>query len=115
MIRGDVLLVRFPQAVGGRGKKRPAVVIQSDSYAGVVSTLVVAGLTSNMHLANDPACLLIKRESDDGRAASLRQDSVLSGLMLQTVHRGDVSDVLGRLAPETMAKFDACLRAALKV
>src|ERR1700693_5863588 len=30
--RGDVLKARFPQASGGRGKKRPLVVVQADVY-----------------------------------------------------------------------------------
>jgi mRNA-degrading endonuclease toxin of MazEF toxin-antitoxin module len=32
MNRGDVILVRFPHPSGVRGKKRPAVVVQSDAY-----------------------------------------------------------------------------------
>ena len=35
MKRGDVVLVRFPHPSGQRGKKRPAVVVQSDAYAGL--------------------------------------------------------------------------------
>lgn len=35
MNRGDVLLVRFPHPSGLRGKKRPAVVVQSDAYVGI--------------------------------------------------------------------------------
>ena len=42
MKRGDVVLVRFPHPSGQRGKKRPAVVVQSDAYARAVSTVVVA-------------------------------------------------------------------------
>lgn len=45
MKRGDVILVRFPHPSGQRGKKRPAVVVQSDSYASVVRTVVVAEVT----------------------------------------------------------------------
>jgi mRNA-degrading endonuclease toxin of MazEF toxin-antitoxin module len=39
MNRGDVVLVRFPHPSGLRGKKRPAVIVQSDAYAGRGSTL----------------------------------------------------------------------------
>ena len=31
--RGDEILVRFPHPTGLRGKKQPAVIVQSDSYA----------------------------------------------------------------------------------
>jgi len=43
MKRGDVVLVRFPHPSGQRGKKRPAMVVQSDAYTSMVSTVVVAG------------------------------------------------------------------------
>jgi mRNA-degrading endonuclease toxin of MazEF toxin-antitoxin module len=59
--RGDVVLVRFPHPSGLRGKKRPAVVVQSDAYLGKLNTLVVAEVTSNLTMANDPACLFIDR------------------------------------------------------
>lgn len=40
MRRGDVVLVRFPHPSGTRGKKRPAVVLQSDAYHHAVKTVV---------------------------------------------------------------------------
>ena len=52
MNRGAVILVRFPHPSGVRGKRRPAVVVQADSYAAVVRTLVVAEITTP-HLAVD--------------------------------------------------------------
>ena len=54
---GDVILVRFPHPSGLRGKKRPVVIVQSDAYAGRVSTLVVAEVTKNLTMGSDPACL----------------------------------------------------------
>jgi mRNA-degrading endonuclease toxin of MazEF toxin-antitoxin module len=59
MKRGDVILVRFPHPSGVRGKKRPAVVVQSNAYTNAVGTLVVAEVTTNLTMANDPACLFI--------------------------------------------------------
>ena len=58
--RGDVVLVRFPHPSGLRGKKRPAVVVQSNTYSAAVSTLIVAEVTTNLSMANDPACLLVE-------------------------------------------------------
>jgi hypothetical protein len=43
MNRGDVILVRFPHPSGLRGKKRPAVVVQSDAYAGILRWRRIAG------------------------------------------------------------------------
>jgi mRNA-degrading endonuclease toxin of MazEF toxin-antitoxin module len=61
MNRGDVILVRFPHPSGLRGKKRPAVIVQSDAYAGALGTLVVAEVTKNLTMGSDPACLLSTR------------------------------------------------------
>ena len=40
--RGDVLKARFPHASGGRGKKRPVVVVQADGYNQRLRHAVVA-------------------------------------------------------------------------
>ena len=53
MNRGDVVLVRFPHPSGVRGKRRWAVVVQSDAYAGMVGTIVAAEVTSNLTMAGE--------------------------------------------------------------
>src|SRR5437899_5283183 len=99
MKRGDVVLVRFPHPSGVRGKKRPAVVVQSDAYAGKVSTLVVAEVTKNLTMASDPACLFIDTSTPEGRATGLVRDSVVSCLVLMTVFADMGVQVLGALSP----------------
>jgi mRNA interferase MazF len=101
MNRGGVVLVRFPHPSGLRGKKRPAVVVQSDAYAGTVSTLVVAEITKNLAMAADPACLFIDVNSPEGKATGLMRDSVVSCL------------VLGSLSPIMKQGLDGCLIVAL--
>src|SRR5262245_35413871 len=113
MIRGDVVLVRFPHPSGQRGKKRPAVVVQSDAYAGAVSTLVVAEVTKNLAMANDPACLFIDTGTPEGRATGLVRDSVASCLVLVTVYKDTIAQVLGALSPAMRRKLDDCLKTAL--
>ena len=78
MRRGEVVLVRFPHPSGLRGKKRPAVIVQSDAYASVVSTFVVAEVTKNLTMASDPACLFVDTSTPEGRATGLVRDSVVS-------------------------------------
>jgi len=64
MSRGDVVLVRFPHPSGVRGKRRPAVVVQADSYPSVVRTILVAEITSNLSLASDPAGTMVRQLDD---------------------------------------------------
>jgi mRNA-degrading endonuclease toxin of MazEF toxin-antitoxin module len=113
MNRGDVILVRFPHSSGLRGKKRPAVVVQSDVYVGTVSTLVVAEVTKNLTMASDPACLFIDTSTSKGRATGLVRDSVVSCLVLMTVYADAVAQVLGSLSPTMKPKLNDCLKAAL--
>jgi mRNA interferase MazF len=113
MKRGDVVLVRFPHPSGQRGKKRPAVVVQSDAYGSAVKTIVVAEVTKNLTMKDDPACLFIDIATPEGKMTGLLTDSVVSGLVLDTVYTDTIAQVLGRLSPSLLHKLDDCLKVAL--
>jgi mRNA-degrading endonuclease toxin of MazEF toxin-antitoxin module len=113
MKRGDVVLVRVPHPSGVRGKKRPAVVVQSDAHAGAVSSLIVAEITKNPAMASHPACLFIDTSTPEGKATGLAHDSVVSCLVLVTVYTNTVAQVLGSLSPVMTQKLDDCLKSAL--
>lgn len=53
LIRGDVVLTRFPHAGGTRGKK------QADSYNRKVGHVIVTEITHNLAPADDPASLCV--------------------------------------------------------
>jgi mRNA interferase MazF len=113
MKRGDVVLVRFPHPSGLRGKKRPAVVIQSDAYAVALRTAVVAEVTKNLKMKDDPACLFIDLNTPDGQATGLLVDSVVSSLVIETVYIDSIDRVLGALSPALLQQLDRCLRKGL--
>jgi mRNA interferase MazF len=113
MKRGDVVLVRFPHPSGQRGKKRPAVVVQSNAYASLVHTVVVAEVTKNLAMKGDPACLLIDVSTAEGKATGLLVNSVVSSLVLDTVYVDTVAQVLGSLSATLQQKFDDCLKVGL--
>src|SRR5262249_54854477 len=96
-----------------RGKKRPAVVVQSDAYQQTVRTVVVAEVTKNLTLAGDPACLLIDVQTPEGQATGLARDSVVSCLLLATLDADRVSQVLGTLSAALRNKLNDCLKEAL--
>ena len=74
MNRGDALLVRFPHPSGGRGKKRPVVVVQADAYNKTLRTLVVAEVTTNLERLGDPeVCPFIDATTSEGQAAGVVQ------------------------------------------
>jgi mRNA-degrading endonuclease toxin of MazEF toxin-antitoxin module len=113
MNRGDVVVVRFPHPSGLRGKKRPAVVVQSDAYAGKVNTVVVAEITKNLAMASDPAWLFIDSSTLEGKATGLVRDSVVSCLVVVTVYQDTIAQVLGSLSATMKQKLGDCLKAAL--
>jgi mRNA-degrading endonuclease toxin of MazEF toxin-antitoxin module len=115
MNRGDVLLARFPHPSGGRGKKRPVVVVQADSYNQVLRTLEVAEITKNVIMANDPACLFIDASTPEGHATGVLQDSVVSCLLMATIKADLVHQVIGVLSDAMKQKLNACLKTALEL
>ena len=113
MKRGDVVLVRFPHPSGLRGKKRPAVVVQADAYSGMLRTVVVAEVTKNLLMKDDPACLFIDIATPEGKSTGLLVDSVVSSLVLETVYADTIAQVLGSLSPMLLEKLDECLKVGL--
>ncbi len=91
------------------------MVVQADTYTGVVSTVVVAEITKNLALAADPACLLIDVSTPEGKATGLIHDSVLSCLLLATVDADKVAQVLGSLSAPLKQKLNDCLKAGLGI
>src|SRR5437879_1806581 len=113
MNRGDVILVRFPHPSGLRGKRRPAVVVQSGAYAGAVKTIVVAEVTRNLTMAGDPACLFIDVNTPEGKATGLIRNSVVSCLVLVTVYTDTIAQVLGSLSAAMKQRLNDCLKVSL--
>ena len=111
--RGDIALARFPHAAGGRGKKRPVVVVQSDVYNQTRRHVIVAEVTTNLTIASDPSSLLVEVSTPDGQATGLTQDSVITCLQIATLAADRVERVIGTLSPALLQRLEWCLRAAL--
>jgi len=111
--RGDVAMARFPHAGGTRGKKRPVVVVQADSYNAKLKHFIVAETTGNLAAANDPTSMLIDVSTPEGKATGLDRDSVVGCLFMATVAESRITKLIGKLSPAQMAKLNDCLKAAL--
>jgi mRNA-degrading endonuclease toxin of MazEF toxin-antitoxin module len=111
--RGDVVLARVPHTAGTRGKKRPAVVIQSDAYNATLRHVIVAEATSNPRWLADPACLAIDVSSPEGKATGLHKNGVISCLHLVTMGADRLGSPIGSLSPGLLQQLDVCLKAAL--
>ena len=115
MKRGDIDLVRFPHPSGLRGKKRSAVIIQSNEYREIVNTLVVVEITSNLTMKDDPACLFLDITTPEGKTTGLARNSVVSCLILVTIYADTVAGVLGTLVPDLEDRLNQCLAVALSL
>jgi mRNA interferase MazF len=113
--RGDIALARFPHAGGGRGKKRPVVVVQADLYNKRLRHTVVAEITTNLATGADPSSLLIAVSTPEGQATGLKQDSVVTCLHLVTMTEDRIGKVIGSLSATALRQLDDCLKAALGI
>ena len=113
--RGEVVNARFPHASGGRGKKRPVVVVQANAYNLRLRHAVVAQLTTNLADLGDPACLLIEAGTSEAIAAGLTHDSLLCAYLLSLMSEDRLTDVIGKLPDQFMRKVDDCLKAAMGI
>lgn len=105
--RGDVVLVAFPNRDGITTKRRPALVLQSNSLADRLDTVVVAAISSRTDLKG-PTRILVPLASPEGRAAGLVQDSQVFVDELRSVGRWQVARVLGHYP--AMREVDRSLR-----
>jgi mRNA interferase MazF len=115
MKRGDVVLAYYPFAVGTGGSRRPALVVQSDTYNQQIRNTILAQITTNLRRANDPAHLLVSAGSAEGQQSGLLHDSVVSCTNLATVTDDRINKVIGAMTADAMDKIDACLKVALGI
>src|SRR5436309_15980682 len=96
--RGDVLKARFPHASGGRGKKRPVVVVQANPYNQRLRHAVVAQVTANLDEKDDPAYLFVEASTPEARAAGLDRDCLICGTLLSLMSEDRLTEKIGRLS-----------------
>lgn len=113
--RGDVVLARVPHTAGTRGKKRPAVVMQADSYNAILRNVVVAEVTSNPRGVNDPACVLIDITTPEGQVTGIHKNGVVSCLHLVTINEDRLDSPDGTLSPALVQRVNDALKAALEL
>jgi mRNA interferase MazF len=111
--RGDVVLVDYPYAKGGRSKVRPALVIQNDRDNARLLNTIVAQITSVTRRAVESTQLLVDIATPEGQATGLRQDSVINCVNLLTLDKNKVLRRLGTTSSTLMQHVNVCLKAAL--
>lgn len=108
--RGDVVLVLYPHSDLRTAKKRPALVVQSDSVVTGLPQRIVAMITSNLERTG-PTRVQVRRESPEGRAMGVLTDSAIVADNLATVLDREIDQRIG-LCP-IMPVVDQALRMIL--
>lgn len=111
--RGDVVLARVPHTAGTRGKKRPAVVIQSNVYNASLRNVVVAEVTSHPRWHQDPACVFVDVTTSEGQVTGLHRSGAVSCLHLVTMSADWLSAPVGRLSLNLLHRLDDAIKVAL--
>jgi mRNA-degrading endonuclease toxin of MazEF toxin-antitoxin module len=84
MNRGDVILAVIPNVGSPGGKKRPALVVQSDLNNARLRETIIAAITSNISRIHEDHQLLINISTADGTATGLLRDSAVRCERLQS-------------------------------
>ena len=111
-IRGDVVLVDFPNSDLLSIKRRPALVVQDDRVYTGLPQLLLALITSNISRTG-PTRVLVLKTSPAGVAMGLLSDSVVVGDNLATVAAGAIRKKIGNCTH--MDEVDRALRTILRL
>jgi len=108
---GDVYWYDFGQPRGSDlGFRRPAVVVQSNTYnATTIATVVVCAITSNLKLARQPGNVSL--QAGEG---GLSRESVVNVTQIATIDKQFLEGYIGRLAPERIRAIRAGLLLVLE-
>jgi mRNA interferase MazF len=110
ILRGDVVLTRFPFTDLTGSSVRPAIVVS----AGLIGDdLVLAGISSVVRGAAIPTDLVVNQSHPEFAQTGLRVTSVLRLHKLATVEATVVVRRLGRIGPGLQSDVDRILRQVL--
>ena len=105
--RGGIYWADLGPAVGSRpARRRPVVVISSDTYNGSrLATVLASVITSNTQLAAMPGNVFLPAS-----ASGLPRDSVVNVTGLVTLNKSDLTDQAGTAPLPIMNEVDKGLR-----
>jgi mRNA interferase MazF len=106
--RGDVLLVHFPFSDQSTSKKRPAVIISSNTYNNTSQDIVIMAITSqtgsNIGIGE---CVI-----ENWQGAGLLKSSAVKSA-ISTIEQSLVLRKLGRLSPKDLSLLEKALKELL--
>ena len=111
LIRGDVVLTRFPLTDGSHVRIRPALVLMDQTGADVVLAFISANTQQGRSVRTD---VVIGPELSDFASSGLKSPSLVHLNKIETLGAAaTVIRKLGHLGADSQAAIDHCLRLLL--
>lgn len=112
--RGDVVMVDWIYSDRTGSKRRPALVVQADTYNTALDDTILALITGSTRRRIGAATQLeIDISTPDGQQTGLSIDSVVQCENLVTLDRQLIYRIRGSFSAALMRKVEDCLKAAL--
>jgi mRNA interferase MazF len=115
MKRGDVVILDVPFPDGSGTKVRPGIIVQSDYYNRLNSTVIAAITSSRSRMVGAKTQLYIDITTPDGRDTGLRTDSVVQCNHLLTINQNLIRRSIGQLSPAQLSHVNDCLKESLDI
>ena len=106
--KGDVILVPFPFSDQTTTKKRPAVIISSDTYNNISQDLVIMAITGQTRSRLGIGEFLI----EEGQEAGLLKSSAVKSA-ISTIEQRLVMKILGRFSSKDLSTLEKALKELL--
>ena len=110
MRRGEIWWAALPSPKGSSpGYRRPVVVVQGNEFnESRIQTVVVAAITSNLHLVEAPGNFAVER-----KGTGLPKKSVVNVSQLLTINKDLLESRMGALANRSVHSLNEGLRLVL--
>jgi mRNA interferase MazF len=112
MQRGEIWWATLKPPTGSEpGYRRPVLIIQSDDFnKSRINTVVIAVLTTNLHLKAAPGNVFLPK-----RSANLPKDSVVNVSQVITLDKSFLTEHIASLPSDKMKHVDEGLRLVLNL
>lgn len=111
--RGEVWLVQYPFTDLSAQKRRPAVVVSRDRDNQRLSNVILVPISSAMERWDADTEVFIAADSEAGRAAGLRVDSLIRCRGVMSLDAQFLARRIGRLPAAARVEVEPALRRAL--
>ncbi len=115
IVRGSVVLVRYPFTDLSGSKLRPAIIVTPDDLLVTLDDALCAFITTIIPDKTLPTDLIVQTGNPDFAATGLNGTSMIRAHKLTLLHRSLVQRHLGVMSKAFLNQLDQCLKKAVGV